>query len=294
VATRETPAPSSPPQKVAAREPSVYRELELPGLRPAERDARDVPDASAADSALDCLIAPRETVAIGSPVIGLIERIHVDRSDRVEAGQVLVELESGVERANVEVARARAEMEGDERARAANAWLEGRKHVRTRELFERQVVSLGLQEESKASAEVAQLQLVQAREERRLASLQLTQAEEMLRRRTIRSPVSGIVVERLMAPGERVDEQTILRVVQIDPLRVEVTLPSSMFGRIHTGMRAAVEPEQPGDQKLVAAVSLVDGVIDAASGTFVAYLELPNPDLAIPSGLHCRVRFLQD
>jgi RND family efflux transporter MFP subunit len=285
------PTPLAPPEQIAAREPTVYRELELPG-RP---EGKPGPEAGAgADPVLDCLVVPQETIAIGSPVVGLIERIHVDRSQRVDAGQVLVELESGVERANVEVARARAEMVGEERARAANARLEGRKHARTRQLFEQKVVSLGLDEETEASAEVARLQLEQAREERQLASLQLAQAEEVLRRRTLRSPVSGVVTERLMAPGERVDEQTILRVAQIDPLRVEVTLPSAMFGRVHVGMRAAVDPEMPGDQTWVAAVSVVDGVIDPASGTFVAYLELPNPDLALPSGLHCRVRFLPD
>jgi len=286
-------APLSASTQLAAREPAIYRELELPRSAPA-RSAADAPASAASDTALDCLVMPHETVAIGSPVVGLIERIHVDRSDRVEAGEVLVELESGVERANVEVARARALMEGEERARAANARLEERKQQRSHLLYERQVVSLGIHEETQASAEVARLQLEQAREERHLASLQLAQAEEVLRRRVIRSPVSGVVVERLMAPGERVDEQTILKVAQIDPLRVEVTLPSAMFGRIRTGMKAAVEPELPGDRTWVAAVSVVDGVIDAASGTFVAYLSLPNPQLDIPSGLHCRVRFLPD
>jgi RND family efflux transporter MFP subunit len=301
VAAARSPAPSAPaatpaaaPDQIAAREPSAYRELDLPGPAPRSGAASGEAAASAADPALDCMVVPYESVAIGSPVVGLIERIHVQRSDRVQAGQVLVELESGVERANVDVARARAVMEGEERARMATAGFEGRKDLRTRELFERQVVPLGQQDEMETAAEIARRQLQQSQEERRLASLQLTQAEEVLRRRTIRSPVSGVVVERLMAPGERVDEQTILRVVQIDPLRVEVTLPSAMFGRVHPGTRAAVEPELPGDQSWVAAVTMVDGVIDAASGTFVAYLELANPDLSIPSGLHCRVRFLQD
>ncbi len=40
-----------------------------------------------------------------------------------------------------------------------------------------------------------------------------------------------------------------------------------------------------------AQVKLVDGLIDAASGTFGVQLELPNPDRAIPAGLHCEVNF---
>jgi len=95
-----------------------------------------------------------------------------------------------------------------------------------------------------------------------------------------------------MTPGERVDEEVILRVAQLDPLLVEVTLPSARFGSIQPGTKAAIEPEGPGNDVYVATVSLLDRVIDPASGTFGVRLELPNPDSAIPSGLHCRVRFL--
>ena len=115
-----------------------------------------------------------------------------------------------------------------------------------------------------------------------------------MKRRIIRSPVSGVVVERLMSPGERVEEETILKIAQIDPLRVEVILPSSAFGRVKVGMRAAVVPEFPSDTVHVAPVTIVDRVVDAASGTFGVRLELPNPDHEIPVGLHCQVRFITD
>ena len=36
---------------------------------------------------------------------------------------------------------------------------------------------------------------------------------------------------------------------------------------------------------------VIDRVIDAASGTFSVFLELPNPEHTIPGGLRCRVRF---
>jgi multidrug efflux pump subunit AcrA (membrane-fusion protein) len=150
-----------------------------------------------------------------------------------------------------------------------------------------------MREEAETTAELARFELKQAREDREMASLQLAQAEELLRRRSITSPISGVVVERLMSPGERVDEEPILRIAQISPLRVEVTLPATRFGKVLPGMSASVEPEVPGNQVYVASVALVDRVIDAASGTFGVRLELPNPEQDIPSGLHCRVRFLE-
>ena len=128
--------------------------------------------------------------------------------------------------------------------------------------------------------------------EHSLAKLEHLQALERLKRRTIRSPISGVVIERPMSPGEVVDDEIILRLAQIDPLRVEIVLSAESFGSIHPGTKVAVIPEIPGDEVQTASVTIVDRVIDAASGTFGARLELPNPQGSIPSGLHCQVRFL--
>ena len=288
------PAPVAPPlTQIAAHTPSATETFEA--LDPDLSGERQRSGAAGADVSefLDCLIQPSELVDIGSPVIGLIESVRVRRSDTIRRGDVLVELESATERAAVDLARARAEMDGAERARIANLRLGSHKEARAKRLFDGNALSLDLREESETAAELARLELQQAREDRRLASLQLVQAEEMLRRRTIRSPVDGVVVDRLMEPGERVDEEVILRVAQIDPLLVEVTLPSAMFGRVRPGAKASVEPELGGDQVYFASVTTVDRVIDAASGTFDVHLELPNPDHALPSGQHCRTRFLE-
>jgi len=258
----------------------------------AEEDAAAL-DAGVA-STLECIIEPNQVVAIGSPVTGRIGSILVDRADVVEAGQPLVQLDSRVEVAVVAVARARAEMDGQVLASEAAAEMDERKKQRALQLFERDVLSLDLKEEAETQAEFSRRELQKAREGRRLAALELKQARELLARRTIRSPVSGVVVERLMAAGEVVDEETILRVAEIDPLLVEVILPSAMFGSIELGTRAAITPDVPGDEVHVASVTIVDRVIDAASGTFAVRLELPNPDHTIPGGLHCQVRFLDE
>ncbi len=283
-------APQSAPLQIAAHEPMRSRAIE--SLEPVARTAGTEGAPAGSAEPIDCLVEPAQVVDIGSAVIGLIEKLHVERADTVKRGDVLVELESGAERAAVDLSRARAAMDGAERAREANVRLGGHREARSRRLFEKQALSLDLREESETTAELARLELQQAREDRRLASLQLDQSEELLRRRTIASPVDGVVVDRLMAPGERVDEEVILRVAQLDPLFVELTLPADRFGSVQRGTKAAVELEMPGDQVYVASVTLMDRVIDPASGTFGVRLELPNPDYAIPSGLHCRVRFL--
>jgi len=77
----------------------------------------------------------------------------------------------------------------------------------------------------------------------------------------------------------------------MDPLRVETFLPISVHGHIKVGDPADILPEAPVGGSYPAKVVVVDKVFDAASNTIGVRLELPNPELRLPAGIHCRVRF---
>jgi len=112
--------------------------------------------------------------------------------------------------------------------------------------------------------------------------------------REIRSPVNGLVVEVVLRPGELTSsnqKNPILKLVDIDPLNVELILPVSQHGRIRTGQVGTVMPEPPVGGRYRARVEVVDRVLDAASGTFGVRLRLPNPGNRIPAGTKCKVRF---
>ena len=96
-----------------------------------------------------------------------------------------------------------------------------------------------------------------------------------------------------MASGEYVSEADTIRVVEIDPLYVEVVMPIEQFGSIRKGMTARVFPEQPIGGEYTATVTIVDQLVDAASGTFGVRLELPNKDRKVPAGLKCGIEFLK-
>jgi len=219
-------------------------------------------------AALDCLIEPSIEVKLGSPVDGIIADIRVDRGATVRKGQPLVLLNSQLETAAVESARGKAEFTR-------------RKAERNDELYKQQLISV--QERDQLETEA------------KLADLELREREAALRLRTIASPIDGIVVDRLMAPGDQISRAGghILRLMRIDPLYVEVVAPAALFGRIRVGASAQVIPEGLAQQKSHAAkVNVVDRVIDAASGTFRVRLELRNPGNAIPAGLRCRIQGL--
>jgi multidrug efflux pump subunit AcrA (membrane-fusion protein) len=155
-------------------------------------------------------------------------------------------------------------------------------------------VSATARDEAVAEYKLASEQLRQAKENQILAQLEVKRTSEILALRTIRSPLSGVVVEKVLSPGDLATsnlKDPILRLVQINPLNVEVVLPVSEFGRVKPGAKALVFPEQPIGGEYRAIVTIVDTVVDAASGTFGVRLELPNRDRRIPPGIKCTVRF---
>ena len=124
---------------------------------------------------------------------------------------------------------------------------------------------------------------------RRLADLELQRTAAEVALRTIRSPINGVVVERFMSPGEFPKQERIFKLAQIDPLRVEAYAPVGLLGKIAVGMELQLRPEAPVSGIHKAKVTVVDRVVDAASGTFGVRMELPNPDLRVPAGLKCTV-----
>jgi len=72
---------------------------------------------------------------------------------------------------------------------------------------------------------------------------------------------------------------------------VHVILPRTAFGQIKLGMTGTVAPEAPMGNELTGVVTVLDSVVDGASGTFSAFLDLPNPKHRIPAGIRCQASF---
>jgi RND family efflux transporter MFP subunit len=243
---------------------------------------------------LECLIEPYVVVNIGTGVAGLLDTVRVERGDLVKQGQILATLESRVERAAIAVHRARATMESPIKAGEVRLELSARRHERNQGMFQKALIAADEMDEAEANRRLAEVSLLEAQESRRLAELELQRAQAELARRTIRSPITGVVVEGFLSPGERADEDPILKLAQLDPLHVEVFVPVERLGQIAVGMRAEVMPQVPIGGVYPAQVTVVDRMVDTASSMFGVRLDLPNPDYRLPAGLKCQVRFFPD
>lgn len=243
----------------------------------------------------DCVVEPKKVIELRAPLEGLVERMTVDRGDTIKRGQELVILDSSVDRAAAAIARHRSIMEGAIQSGESRLSFSKAKLKRLRNLEEQKYVSPQAREEADTEQELAKAQLLDAEDNRKLAQLELTRQNEIIRLKTIRSPIDGVVVERMLHPGEfaeaGVGRKPLMKLAEIDTLNVEVLLPVEAYGQVRQDMQVDIRPEIPVNTRYSARVRVIDPLVDAASGTFGVRLELANPQRRIPAGIRCKAAF---
>ena len=243
--------------------------------------------------AVDCVINPYRVVDVSSPVAGVIEKLLVDRSQQVSAGQVIARMESSVERANVDLARYRASVESEVELGMVNINFDRLRKKRIDSLLEASNVSREIADQVEREVQQSEWKLRQARELEKIRKLELRKAQAQLGQKSISSPFDGFVLDIFKYPGEYVEDQPIARLAQLDPLVIEAIVPMEMFGQIQPGMQADVVPDILLKNKLRGEVIAVDRIGDTASNTFGVKLSMPNPENRIPAGLKCIATFIE-
>lgn len=242
---------------------------------------------------MDCIVEPSKIIELGSGVPGVIEQIHFEKNDFVAKDEIVAELDSRVETATLELATARASIDTSLDLRRRNADFGLRTQRRNQKLFKESTISAQDMDKVKTETYIAQLQAKQEEDNKRIAALEAARAQQALNQRIVRTPISGVVMERYKSIGEYVEAEPVYRIASLDPLHVELIVPIQHLGQIELGMKAQVSLDvasQDGSSH-VAVVKSVDRVADAASGTFGVLLSMPNSGLRIPSGVRCNLDF---
>lgn len=250
---------------------------------------------SAQAATFDCLIEPTQTVDISSPVVGLLEKVNVRRGDKVRKGQIIASLESTAETASAALAHYKSEMTAPTETAQNKIEFAKRKFERRRDMHAQNYMSAQEQDEAEGEMKLAEAELKLAQENKAVSKLEWQQQSSLLNLRTIRSPFDGVVVDQILYPGEVVEpsgqKKSILKLAQLNPLRIYVILPMPAFGKIKSGMKVDINPELPVGGRYTGSVNIIDRVVDAASGTFGVFLEVPNPTLDVPAGVKCKAEF---
>ena len=276
-------------------ERTVAALLAVMALGAAAEPLRAAEDIESFGRRTSCLIEANSVIKLSSQAQGMLAKVNVRRGDSVQANAVVAELESAVELAMLHAAQLKAETDAVVKSKAAELANAEQRLVRQRGLAVRTIGSPQALEDAETKVAVTRSELAQAELDRRLAAIDVERLDALLERRRLRSPVNGVIATVDMHPGEYADSSTAIATIsEVDPLKVEVYLPTEAYPVVQVGMRAEIRPQEPIGGAYVAEVAGKDAQIDAASGLFQIQLRLDNPGNRVPAGLRCSVRFLRD
>lgn len=203
------------------------------------------------------LEADRE-VEIFSRTIGRVEELFVEEGDRIKSGQTLARLEDDEQKLALE--RARAALESNRVAL-----------VRAEELFNRQMM---------AEDEIERLRLTLKDVE-----LQLKQAELSLAYTLISAPFSGIIAERYINFGDRVDvSRPLFKLVDNRILRVEGWVAEKNISKLKIGQEASITITASSEHRYNARLIRISPIVDPTFGKVKVTFELPGHGVQLKPG----------
>ena len=204
---------------------------------------------------------PDRDTAVRVETSGTVIEVLAEKGTDIEAGWVIAHLSSDHAEATLEQAR-------EELVRAQ------REFDNASQLRERGVATSDRVSEARADLASAQAQV--------------TAAEVALDDLTVLAPFSGRIETLPINEGEFVAAgEEVARLVDNDPLTVTIQVPQQSLNRIRTGQMAKVQFIT--GQERDGVVSFVGTAAEAATRTFLAEIEIDNPDGAIPAGISAEI-----
>jgi RND family efflux transporter MFP subunit len=262
-----------------------------------------------------------DEVVISSEVDGRVTDVHVGMGDRVEKGEVLVEvepaeLELAVEqqKAALDQVRARLGLNDGEttlqdireaatvkRAAADLADAE-QKFARARELQEQGLLPRQGFEEAEARYKSAQANYDLSLQEVRNLLATLKQytvtgelAEKKLRDTKIRAPFSGFVKGKDVSAGQYLRVQApVVTLVNIDWLKTPLQIPEKMAGWIRVGQMVTVSVDAYPDRKFTGRISRINPSVDPETRAFTALARVENREGLLKPGFFYRASIPSD
>jgi HlyD family secretion protein len=248
------------------------------------------PEATDAVLTVSGYIVNRERIEISPRFMGQVKWIGVKKGDRVTAEQVLVRLDDAEQKARL------LEIEGQ--LAGSKVELEKAKLAfeRVKRLRASQNETAEREDEARLQVEAAKAHIQQMEGMREMARVQLDWT-------VIRSPISGVILEKLAEPGELVTPQSFggtrgpstALVALADPndLQVEIDVNESDLPKVALNQKCRVTPEAFRDKHYAGYVAEVAPEANRQKGTLQIKVQVEKPDQFLTPELSARVDFLR-
>jgi RND family efflux transporter MFP subunit len=218
-------------------------------------------------------IEQAQTVQLTSQVTAQVLEVPVKIGDIVKKGDLLVKWDDRLIQATLEANRAYVD------ANNLKIQDESRQVERYKGLEKK---NMG----TPLELEKSEMSLADAKEALAKATLSLRQAEIDLEHVTMRSPLDGIVLERLVNPGETTHrDQVVMKIGSLNNVLLGAKMSEDKMHSVQLGQPAEASfPAFPGEV-FQGKVVKIDPNIDPVTRTFTTYVEIKNQDFRLKPGL---------
>lgn len=222
---------------------------------------------------------PVTVVSVGTQVSGRVSKLYVDFNDKVEKGQILLELDDSLFTAQI------AQSSANVRNAQAALDLAQANEARIRSLYDQEYVS-------RQELDQAVQALKSARAQLDTASAQLRRDQTNLGYSIIRSPVSGVVVDRVIDVGQTVaasfQTPTLIKIAQdLSKMQIDSSFAEADIGNIKEGQKARFTVDAFPNRNFEGVVKQLrlNPTINANVVTYDVVISVDNPDLTLLPGM---------
>jgi membrane fusion protein (multidrug efflux system) len=205
-------------------------------------------------------------VTVSADLPGIVERIAFDSGRSVRAGDVLVELNTSQEEAQLEAAKAEREL--------ATLNFE-----RIRGLREKGVTS-----QAEYDGFAAQLKQAEAR---------VGEIEAAIERKTIRAPFTGALGIRQVNLGQFLNGgAAVVPLQSLDPIYVDFAIPQHQVGDLRVGREVRVQADGASDVAFEGKISAINSIVDPATRNIQVQATLSNTEGRLRPGMFVEVQVI--
>jgi HlyD family secretion protein len=243
---------------------------------------------------------PVRLVEVGSQVSGKIDKLYVDFNSQVKEGQILAELDQSLLRAkidqnNANYLSAKASLE---KARVTLDNLQ-KKYERSKTLFAKNLISFEENEAAEAAYLGAKTDVQSAEARLVQAKSQLDSSKVDLAYATIRSPIDGVVINRLINIGQTVAASfTAPKLFEIandlSKMQVECAVDEADIGKVKEGQEVRFTVDSFPDETFTGTVNQVRYSPTTTSNvvTYTTIVDVGNPGLKLRPGMTATVSII--
>lgn len=208
-------------------------------------------------------LEPVQGVTLSAEVGGRVTAIGFESGATVDVGDVLLQLDTASEEAQLASAEASAALAKVDLAR-------------TRTLGERKLAARDALDSAEARAKETLAQVGNIR--------------ALIARKTVRAPFSGRLGLRLVNLGEIVREgDPIVSLQTLDPIYVDFSIPQGQLGRLRQGMQVRVLADAAPEKIFTGAIVAVNPEVDVITRCVRVRAQVANPDEQLYAGMFARV-----